>query len=295
MESKQNGTSPLASLLLTRASEASNVSNTGAVRGLDPPYSFASSYSSTLLSWFSRVQLPPAIHRSLSISCDILASTAVIESEASTGQVCASIRAMAPSTLLSLFTFVLLTPRLLLADVQISQISDGQIQAGPSTTLDALEGRSTTSITPTAAALIPVTALNTTAAVAAPSSTTGSILPTSILMAAPAGAVGAASNYTGLQTVVGSSFPTPHVPIPVGGTVTPTLGALNGTSATATNGPTGLTTLAPAGTSVATESPTSTSTEGPLAASGAASRLSHLAVGKGLVVAGILAWFVGAI
>ena len=200
---------------------------------------------------------------------------------------------MAPATLLNLTTWLLLTVRLLAADVQISQISDGQVQAGPSTTLDALEGTSTISETSTASALIPVTALNNTAAVAAPSSTTGSILPTSILMAAPAGAVGAASNYTGLQTVVGSSFPTPHVPIPVSGTVIPTLGALNGTSAAATNGPTGVTTLAPAATSVGVESPTTTSTEGPLAATGAATRLGHLAIGKGLVAAAMFSWFVG--
>ena len=196
---------------------------------------------------------------------------------------------MAPSTILCLSAFLLLTARFLVADIQISQISDGQIQAGPSTTLDALEGRSTISETSTAA-LLSVTALNNTAAVAAPSSTTGSILPTSILMAAPANAAGAASNYTGLQTVVGSSFPTAHVPIPVGST----LGPLNGTVAV-TNGATGMTTLAPAATSVGAESPTSTSTEGSLAATGAATRSSHLAFGKGLVAAGMLSWFVGII
>ena len=202
---------------------------------------------------------------------------------------------MAPSTLWSLSAFVLLTARLSVADIQISQISDGQIQAGPSTTLDALEGISTISETSTASALISVTALNNTAAVAAPSSTTGSILPTSILMAAPAGAAGAASNYTGLQTVVGSSFPTPHVPIPVSGTVMPTLGALNGNSTAATNGPTSMTTVAPTGTSGGAESPTSTSTEGPLAATGAATRIGHLAIGKGLVAAGMLSCFIGII
>ena len=200
---------------------------------------------------------------------------------------------MAPSTLWSVTVFVLLTARLSVADIQISQISDGQIQAGPSTTLDALEGISTISETSTASALISVTALNNTAAVAAPSSTTGSILPTSILMAAPAGAAGAASNYTGLQTVVGSSFPTPHVPIPVSSTVMPTLGALNGNSTAATNGPTSMTTLAPTGTSGGAESPSSTSTEGPLAATGAATRIGHLAIGKGLVAAGMLACFIG--
>ncbi|CAF9921399.1 MAG: hypothetical protein HETSPECPRED_004524 [Heterodermia speciosa] len=200
---------------------------------------------------------------------------------------------MAPSILLSFCTLVLLTARLLVADIQISQISDGQIQAGPSTTLDALEGRSTDTAVSTAPALIPITALNNTATVAAPSSTTGSILPTSILMAAPAGAAGAASNYTGLQTVVASSFPTPHVPIPVAGTGTPALGGLNGTSAVVANGPTAISTLAPAETSVGAESPTSTSTEGPLAATGAATRLSRLPIGKELVAAGILAWFVG--
>ena len=200
---------------------------------------------------------------------------------------------MAPATHLNLSTLLLLTARLLVADIQISQISDGQVQAGPSTTLDALEGRSTISETSTASALITVTALNNTAAVAAPSSTTGSILPTSILVAAPAGAAGAASNYTGLQTVVGSAFPTPHVPVPVSGTVVSTLGTLNGTCAAATSGQTGTTTLAPAGTSVEAESPTSTSTQGPLAATGAASRLGHLSIGKGLVAAGALSWLIG--
>lgn len=190
-------------------------------------------------------------------------------------------------------TFLLFTARPLVAEYQVSQISDGQVQVGSATKLAPIEGTSTTSETSTASAIFSVTALNNTAAVAAPSSSTGSALPTSILLAAPAGAPGAASNYTGLQTVAEGSFPTPHVPIPVSGTPTPLLGGLNGTGAAATNGPAGLTTLAPTGTSGGDESPSSTSTEGPLAATGAAVRISHIGGWKEMVAAGAVAWLVG--
>lgn len=199
---------------------------------------------------------------------------------------------MAPTVVIFLSTFLLFTAQPLVAEYQVSQISDGQVQVGPATTLAPIEGTSTTSESSTASAIFSVTALNNTAAVAAPSSTTGSALPTSILLAAPAGAPGAASNYTGLQTVAEDTFPTPHVPIPVSGTSTPLLGGLNGTGA-ATNGPTGMTTLAPTGTSGGEESPSSTSTEGPLAATGAAVRISHIGGWKEMVAAGAVAWLVG--
>ena len=200
---------------------------------------------------------------------------------------------MAPAVLLFLSTFLLFTAQPLVAEYQVSQISDGQVQVGPATTLAPIEATSTTSETSTASVIFSVTALNNTAAVAAPSSTTGSMLPTSILLAAPAGAPGAASNYTGLETLAGETFPTPHVPIPVGGTSTPLLGGLNGTGSAATNGPTGMTTLAPTGTSGGEESPSSTSTEGPLAATGAAVRISHIGGWKEMAAAGAVAWLVG--
>lgn len=200
---------------------------------------------------------------------------------------------MAPTVVLFLSTFLLFTAQPLVAENQVSQISDGQVQVGPATTLAPVEATSTTSETFTTSAIFSVTALNNTAAVAAPSSSTGSVIPTSILSAAPAGAPGAASNYTGLQTVAGDTFPTPHVPIPVGATPTPLLGGLNGTGAAATNGPTGMTTLTPTETIESDESPSSTSTEGPLAATGAAVRTSYLGGWKEVVAAGAVAWLVG--
>ena len=200
---------------------------------------------------------------------------------------------MASSTLL-LFSALALIASQTSATDHISQISDGQIQAGlstiaPSETIG-LESTSTTSKTFTTSALIPVTAINATAAVTALSSTTGSVLPTSILLAALPGAPGAESNYTGLRTVAGGPFPTPHVPIPLNGTAMPTLGAFSGTGAAATSG---LTTLTPAGSSAEGESPTSTSTEQPVAATGAAVKIGGAAIRKGLIVAGMVTWIFG--
>ena len=202
---------------------------------------------------------------------------------------------MAPSITLLLLSTIALQPAQILAKDQISQISDGQVQAGasitdgPPKTLPPIKGTSTTSETLTASAVVSIAGINTTAAVAAISSTTGSVLPTSILMAAPAGAEGATSNYTGLQPVAGESFP-PTVPVPGNGTALPTLGAYNATSTS-----TGMATLAPTNPNRGGESPLSISTEEPLAATGEAARLGHSFAWKELAAVAVVLRLVGII
>ena len=189
---------------------------------------------------------------------------------------------MASRVLLLLSIFALRPAQILVAGDQLSQIDDGQVQAAasvtalPPDTQISLEETSTISETITASAL-PV--LNMTAVVAAMSSTTGSTLPTSILMAAPVGAAGAASNYTGLQTVAGGPFPTPNVPIPVNGTTAPTLGPFN---ATKTGSPGDTATSAPTNSNEG-GSAASTSSEEPIPATGAGERLKGFGLAKGLV------------
>ena len=216
---------------------------------------------------------------------------------------------MARSTLLPLLSLLALqaiaqTP-IAAEDQIVSQISDGQVQALPSVSpapLDSTlteEATSTTSETSTTSATISLPllpALNSSAVVApAIPSTSATPVPTSILVAAPAGAPGAASNYTGLETVEGSaSYPTPRVPIPVplntnATAVVPTTSAaaLNTTSSAVA------TSVAPTTASEGEEA--STTTEAPVAATGAGVRLYHASFCKEMVAAGMLVWAVGVI
>lgn len=193
---------------------------------------------------------------------------------------------MAPSLLSALAALMLFACRTSATEYQISQISDGQVQVGSATTPS--EDTSTTFQTSTASAIISIPPLDTTAVVAALPSTTPNKLPTSIMVAAPAGAPGAASNYTGLDTVTPAPFPTPRVPIPVNGTI-PALGGINGTSV-----PSGTTAVVPT-TTEAGGSPTGTTTEGPLGATGAAVRLANPVAGKEMLAVGIMAWAIASL
>ena len=106
-------------------------------------------------------------------------------------------------------------------------------------------------------------------------------------MAAPAGAPGAASNYTGLETVEAvASVPTPNVNAPVNatalGSTTTAAAGLNGTVTTA---------LAPT-TAIEGEEPESTTTEEAVPATGMGVRLSYVSLWKEMVAAGVLVWVV---